>query len=35
MKSHTGVCQNRLNASSDPSQAELVFELGRDASLST
>ena len=35
MKSHMGVCQNRVNASSDPSQAKLVFESGKDASLST
>ena len=35
MKSHMGVCKNRVNASSDPSQAELVFESGGDASLST
>ena len=26
MKSHMGVCKNRINASEDPSQAELVFE---------
>ena len=35
MKSHLGVYQNRIYASSDPSQAKLVFESGKDASLST
>ena len=35
MKSHISVCQNKVNASCDPSQAELVFESKGDASLST
>ena len=35
MKTHMGVCKNRLNASGDLSQTELVFESGRDGSLDT
>ena len=36
MKSHMGVCKNRLNANGDQSQTELVFESrGGDGSLST
>ena len=33
MKSHMGVCKNKLNASGDPSQTELVFESRGDAFL--
>ena len=35
MKSHMGVCKNRLNVSGDSSQTELVFESERDTSLGT
>ena len=35
MKTHMGVCKNKLNASGDPSQIELVFESKGDASLGT
>ena len=36
MKSHMGVCKNRLNTSGDQSQTELVFESrGGDGSLGT
>ena len=35
MKTHMGVCKNRLNASGDLSQTELVFESRGDGSLGT
>ena len=35
MKTHMGVCKNRLNASGDLSQIELVFESRGDGSLGT
>ena len=35
MKSHMGVCKNRLNVSGDPSQAKPIFESRMDESLAT